>query len=172
MQLSTNFTLYELTKSNIADEEGIDNSLCPEKDKAKIANLEALALHILQVARDHYGQPITPSSAYRCPKLNHHPRMQGSAVSQHMNGEAVDFSVSGVSNVHLAHWIAASLTFDQLILEQYDVKTGTAKWVHVSFRRDGRNRGVVNTMGERIYAPGLPALPVSGKQVTEGDSHV
>ena len=163
MILSHNFTLEEMVHSDIADEEGIDNTLHHTNDLKKISNLQALCEHVLQVARDHYGVPITPQSGYRCPELNHHKRMRGSPVSQHMLGEAVDFQVPGVSNLRLAHWIVSALTFDQLILEDYDEETGTAGWVHVSFVRNGHNRGDVRTMGGRLYSPGLPVLPNSGK---------
>ncbi len=163
MNLSENFTLEEMTHSNIADEEGIDNSLCPERDAKKIASLEALCKHVLQLVRTHYGKAITPNSGYRCRELNNHPRMKGSPTSQHMDGEAVDFVVPGVSCLEVAHYIATHITFDHLILENYDEDTGDAEWVHVSFRRNDVNCQNVVTKGITLYSPGLPAWPVSDK---------
>ena len=60
MQLSKNFSLLELTKSQTAERKGIDNT--PNADH--IYNLTALAENILQPVRDEWGSFIV-SSSYR-----------------------------------------------------------------------------------------------------------
>jgi len=51
MNLSKNFTLQELTKSDTAVRKGIDNN--PNSDQ--IAKLQLLCDNILQPVRDHFG---------------------------------------------------------------------------------------------------------------------
>lgn len=149
MMLSPNFSLNELTKSQLAARHGIDNTPPPPA----VENLTRLARNILQPVRDHYGRPFSPSSGYRSVRLN---RLLGSSDdSQHVKGEAADFEVPGIDNLALARWIAANLEFDQLILEHYD-GTPWSGWVHCSYRA-GRNRREVLTIGPRGVARGLPA---------------
>lgn len=156
MHLSTHFTLEELTHSDTAEREGIDNSLDPLRDGEGtiVSNLQHLCMCILEPVRKKYGKPITPNSGYRCPDLN--IAVGGSPVSQHMKGEAVDIEVPGVSNLALASHIAATYEFDQLILERYEEDDPTAGWVHVSFKRQGGNRHEVRTIGPKISQFGLP----------------
>ena len=65
MNLSPNFTLAELTHSEIGIRKGIDNT--PPADI--VANLSELAL-TLEKVRDLLGVPMHINSAYRSPKVN------------------------------------------------------------------------------------------------------
>jgi len=65
MNLSRNFTLQELIKSDTAIRKGIDNN--PNSDQ--IAKLKLLCDNILQPVRDHFG-PVTVTSCYRSPELS------------------------------------------------------------------------------------------------------
>ena len=129
MQLSKNFTLLELTKSQTAERKGIDNT--PNADH--IYNLTALAENILQPVRDEWGSFIV-SSGYRfiavCEAIG------SKASSQHANVEAADFEVAGVDNYKLAYWIEQNLPFDQLILECFT--GGNTGWIHCSYVPHGR----------------------------------
>ena len=129
MQLSKNFTLLELTKSQTAERKGIDNT--PTADH--IYNLTALAENILQPVRDEWGSFIV-SSGYRSIALCE--AIGSKASSQHAKGEAADFEVAGVDNHRLASWIEANLNFDQLILECYT--GGNTGWIHCSYVPHGR----------------------------------
>ena len=60
MQLSKNFSLLELTKSQTAERNGIDNTTTADH----IYNLTALAEKILQPVRDEWGSFIV-SSGFR-----------------------------------------------------------------------------------------------------------
>ncbi len=170
MQLSTHFTLEEMTRSDTAEKYMIDNTLSIKNDKqaALITNLQRVCDSILEPVRVHYDVPITPSSGYRCPKLN--SIVRGSPASQHTRGEAVDFEVGGVSNLELAHWVKDNIPdFDQLILERYDPKDPEGGWVHVSISGSAP-RKEVRTMGRTVSATSLPTLPTSDIQVADPSS--
>ena len=127
MRLSNNFSLAELTKSQVAKRKGISN----EPGKEEIVNLSLLCQRILQPVRDNYRVPITPSSGYRSMALN--DAIGSSSRSQHVKGQAVDFEVPLVDNKVVAHWIMDNLIFDQLILEYYKEEDPNSGWVHVSY---------------------------------------
>jgi len=127
MQLSENFSLWELTKSQTAERMGISN--VPNKEEIK--NLTALCKNVLQAVRSYYRVPIKPSSGYRCLALN--KAIGSSSKSQHITGQAVDFEVPWVDNKVVARWIMDNLIFDQLILEFYREGDPNSGWVHVSY---------------------------------------
>ncbi len=131
MELSPNFSLAELIKSQTAERKGIDNY--PES--SHIENLKLLAENILQPIRDKFG-PFIVSSGYRSPELC---VAVGSTIkSQHAKGQAADFEVSGIDNYDLARWIESNLPFDQLILECYKPGDKNSGWVHCSYVHEPR----------------------------------
>ena len=131
MNLTENFTLDEMIKSQTAERKGIDNY--PDKDQ--IENLKLLAQNILQPIRDKFGAFII-SSGFRSPELC---VAVGSTVkSQHAKGQAVDFEVSGIDNYDLARWIESNLPFDQLILECYKPPNKNSGWIHCSYVHEPR----------------------------------
>lgn len=131
MELSLNFTLAELIKSQTAERKGIDNY----PDPSHIENLKLLAENILQPIRDKFG-PFIVSSGYRSPELC---VAVGSTIkSQHAKGQAADFEVSGIDNYDLARWIESNLPFDQLILECYKPGDKNSGWVHCSYVHEPR----------------------------------
>jgi hypothetical protein len=79
-----------------------------------------------------------------------------SSSSQHAQGEAADFEISGVDNVTVARFIRDHIAFDQLILENYTRGQPNSGWIHVSYR-DGRLRHDVLTYARRSYFKGLLA---------------
>jgi len=60
MNLSNNFTLAELTKSQTAVRKNINN----EPGTEEIENLIHLAKTVLQPVREHFGKPVMISSGY------------------------------------------------------------------------------------------------------------
>ena len=126
MQLSNNFSLAELTKSQTATRKGIDNT----PSDTHIQNLIHLAESVLQPVREHFGKPVMISSGYRSPALCE--AIGSSTKSQHARGEAADFEIGGVDNKELATWISKNTTFDQLILEFYNEGDPNSGWVHCS----------------------------------------
>lgn len=124
--LTKNFSLAEMTKSQTALRHGINNW----PDDEEINNLTILAEMVLQPIRDNFSTAVQISSGFRCLELN---RLLGSEdSSQHRKGQAADIEIWGLSNFNLASWIDQNLVFDQLILEFPD-GTPSGGWVHVSF---------------------------------------
>ena len=131
MNLSNNFTLAELVKSQTAVRKNIKN----EPGTAEINNLIHLAESVLQPVREHFGKPVMISSGYRSPELCE--AIGSSAKSQHAKGEAADFEIPGVDNMQLATWISKNTIFDQLILEYYEPGDPNSGWVHCSAVKEG-----------------------------------
>ena len=126
MQISANFTLEELTRSDVGDRNGIPN----DPSAIVIYNLIRLAETILQPLRDHLGKPITINSAYRSLEIN--KKVGGSSKSQHMKGEAADIRVANMPVKDLVDLIKKlDLPYHQLINE-FD------HWVHVSIAPEGQ----------------------------------
>ena len=129
MNLSRNFSLQELIKSDTAIRKGIDNN--PNSDQ--IEKLKLLCENILQPVRDHFGR-VKITSGYRSPELC---QAIGSSVnSQHAKAEAADFECVGVDNAELADWINRELSYDQLIVEYYTPGEPNSGWIHCSYIPD------------------------------------
>lgn len=155
LNLSPHFTLRELTRSEYAERNGINNDAPPEV----VENLRALCVTILEPIRAVAGKPVSISSGYRSPAVNQ--AIGGNATGQHPRGEAADFECFGLDNLTLAEKIISmGLPFDQLILEFYVPGNANSGWVHVSHKRLGKNRGEVLTAstvnGKTVYTKGLP----------------
>ena len=133
MNLTTNFSLLELTKSQTAERKGIDNPPSPDHQES----LKLLCTHILQPVRDHFERVVSVSSGYRSPELC--LAIGSKTTSQHAKGEAADFEIFGVSNKELADWIHFNLNYDQLILEYWKEEDPNSGWVHCSYI-EGNNR--------------------------------
>ena len=150
MNLSNNFTLNELTKSQTATRKGIDN----EPGTVEIENLIHLAKTILQPVREHFGKPVMISSGYRSPELCE--AIGSSAKSQHAKGEAADFEIHSIDNKELAAWISANCDFDQLILEFYVDGDPNSGWVHCSSSMESSRKQMLKAeriAGKVNYSP-------------------
>lgn len=156
MNLSANFKLSELIKSETATRLDIDNTPNDEQ----IESLRLLCENILQPVRDHFGKPVKISSGFRCSALNQ--ATGGSATSDHCKGQACDFEIDGVPNPELAGWIESNLKYTQLILEFW-VPGGddpNAGWVHASFNPEnlkGQSLTATKVAGKTQYLNGLQA---------------
>ena len=62
---------------------------------------EKLVEYVQQI-RDHFGKPVTITSAYRCEV--HNRRVGGATKSYHMRGQAADIVVQGVSSREVAKY--------------------------------------------------------------------
>ena len=153
MNLSEDFTLEEFSYSSTAEKRGIKNTI---EDPDIISNARALCKNVLQKVRNHFG-PIIISSGYSNAELA--LILGRKTTSQHCLGMAADIVSKKVSNYDIAVWIRDNLEFDQLIYECR--RRGLSKqlydWVHVSCRKDGRNRKeVLYSPPEKGYRTGLP----------------
>lgn len=124
-RLAPSFTWGELVVTNVrglADENA-------QRSTYVLDSLTATAT-MLQAVRDHFCAPVIVHSGYRCPQLN--AVVGGSATSQHVKGEAVDFHVHGNDLRTVFDWIRreSGLPFGQLILEGH--QGGAWTWIHLS----------------------------------------
>ena len=126
MNLSRNFTLQELIKSDTAIRKGIDNN--PNSDQ--VEKLKALCENVLQPVRDHFGR-VKVTSGFRSPELC--VAIGSSINSQHSKAEACDFEVLGVDNAEVADWVRMNCETDQLILEYYTPGEPNSGWIHASW---------------------------------------
>ena len=129
MKLSENFTLDELTNSEIALRRDIDNT--PTADV--LQNLRMLADGLERV-RSVLGHPMRISSGYRSPLLN--AIVGGSRNSYHIRGLAADFTCTAFGtprDVAMAIVTAAdSIDYDSIIHE--------GRWVHIQFSDNPRRQ--------------------------------
>lgn len=141
MKLSKNFTLTEFTLSETAYRLGIDNT--PSKES--MMNLIRTAEGMEEVRLVLKGCAIYISSGYRGPALN--KAINGSRTSQHMTGEACDFTCPGFGTVDeiMQVIINSSVEFDQCILE-------FNSWIHISFSDLNRKQAlIIDKSGTRFY---------------------
>lgn len=142
MLISPHFTLDEMTVSQLAAREGLDNNPPAEAR----ANLQLLCNSLEQV-RALFGAPVIVSSGYRSPAVNQ--RIGGARTSQHLQGLAADFTVFGMSPREVVRRVSESaIPFDQLILE-FD------NWVHLAVSRGVPRRQVLTIRKGSGYLPGL-----------------
>lgn len=119
MNLSPNFTLEELTVSEIAARKGLDNT----PNATETANLVRVA-ELLEQVRALLGKPILINSAFRAKAVNDAVGSRDS--SQHRLGCAADIRVPGLTPKQVVQaCIDAKIPFDQVI-EEFD------SWTHIS----------------------------------------
>ena len=130
--LSPHFTLAEMTASQTAARHGWDNT--PGPDELAALRKTAMGLEAVRVRLG--GAPIIVSSGYRSAQLN--AAIGGSKRSQHMRGEAADFTAPRFGGPReIVDAIADSdVPYDQLILE-------FGRWVHISFTDNPRHHALV-----------------------------
>jgi len=113
MNLTKNFTLEEMVRSQTAKEKKIDNT----PNKEQIDNLKYLCVEILQPMRELLRRPVIVNSGYRCPALN--KAIKGAVNSQHLKGEAADITLgSRALNITLFKALKENGKYDQLIDEK------------------------------------------------------
>ena len=136
--VAPNFRVYELTRSDLAIRQGIDNGF--ETD-AQLQAAVHLAREVLQPLRDAFGS-FTPNSVFRGQRLERALKRKPSSwvsTSQHARGEACDVEIAGMPTLELAQWATDKLKlFDQVICECYDPRQGAnSGWVHISLKPPG-----------------------------------
>jgi hypothetical protein len=154
MNLSANFSLKELTRSDIALRMGLDNT----PSEKEIASLRLLAEKVLQPVRNHFGKGVKCNSGFRASAVNQ--ATGGSKSSDHVKGQAADIEIPGVPNAELAQWIMDNLEYTQLILEFYTPGIPDSGWVHVSYDPNNLKKQELTAMkvaGKTQYVPGLVA---------------
>ncbi len=140
-RISEHFTYGEIIHSNLARGIGMNN----EPPVELLPKFQQMADMILENIRAHFNKPIQITSWYRNPQLN---EMLGSKpTSQHVQGEAVDFTIPDIKNYDVACYIRNNLTFDQLILER--------TWIHCSYVNEGNRKEVLTCKDGKNFSKGL-----------------
>lgn len=128
MQLTKNFSLEEMTRSDYAMRHKINNDAPPDV----VSALKLLCEAVLQPLRDAIGVPIIVTSGYRSPMVN--SGIGSSDTSQHPRGEAGDVRAVGMTSRELFDKIVSlELPYDQVI-DEFE------SWVHVSHIEKRVNR--------------------------------
>jgi zinc D-Ala-D-Ala carboxypeptidase len=157
MNLSANFSLHELTKSETALRHDLDNT----PSETEIENLRLLCEKVLQPVRDHFGKGVKVNSAFRSLAVNAAAGgVQGAKPSDHTRGMAADIEIPGVANADLAQWIMDNLEYTQLILEFYTSGIPDSGWVHVSYDPNNLKKQeltATKVAGKTTYLNGLVA---------------
>jgi len=144
MNLTANFTLAEMVKSETALRHNMDNT----PGETEIENLKQLCEQVLQPVRNHFQTGVKVNSGFRHPEVN--AKVGGSKTSDH----------PGIPNADLAIWIMDNLQYTQLILEFYTPGIPDSGWVHVSYdpaNLKKQNLTAVKKDGKTVYLPGLVA---------------
>jgi uncharacterized protein YcbK (DUF882 family) len=154
MQLTNNFSLAEMVKSDTALRHDMDNT----PGEAEIENLKRLCEQVLQPVREHFKTGVKVNSGFRHPDVN--AKVGGSKTSDHCKGQAADIEIPGIPNADLAKWITENLDFTQVILEFYTQGVPDSGWVHVSYDPQNLKKQSLTAVkkdGKTVYLPGLVA---------------
>ena len=144
MQLSEHFTLEELTRSEVAERKGLDNT----PNAVEVSNLVRLA-GLLEEVRALLNKPILLNSGFRSKAVN--DSVGSRDTSQHRIGCAADIRVSGMTPDEVVRAIIdAKLPFDQLIKE-FD------SWTHISVPSSALDKAraqalIIDRKGTRVFA--------------------
>lgn len=119
MKLTSNFSLEEMTVSEIAERKGLDNT----PNATEIANLMRTA-SLLEQVRSLINKPIIVNSAFRSKAVN--DAVGSKDTSQHRIGCAADIRVHGMTPKQVVQaCIDANVPYDQIIEE-------FGSWTHIS----------------------------------------
>jgi len=144
VNLTVNFTLEELTRSDTAARNGWDNT----PNEAEIENLKRLAMLLQQVKTAVGGKAVMINSGFRSKQVN--DSVGSKDTSQHRLGCAADLRVPGMTPRQVVEaCITANIPFDQIILE-FD------SWTHISVPNtpDAKPRGqklIIDKAGTRPF---------------------
>lgn len=154
------FSLKELTKSDTAKRQGIDNTPSPEHTN----NIVELITQCLDPLREAWGSlcktnnlgdpAIIVTSGYRSPGLN--KAIGGSLTSAHSIGAAADIIPAnrnlGAFKKFCKNYFRDN-TFDQLISEEEN-HAGVPTWIHIGYKnRSGEQRRQMLSYVQGRYIP-------------------
>jgi hypothetical protein len=163
-EVSKYVSYEEVIHSNTAKNKGLDNN--PTNEQLEL--IRECAVNVFDPLRIA-GGPTKINSVFRGPELN--KAIGGSSSSQHCvgldpskNSYGAAFDVDDyywtrgknhMNNTEMGDYIRENLDFDQLIYE-FPVN-GYPKWIHFSYRPDGKNRKQVliatKRNGKTTYLP-------------------
>lgn len=144
MKLTTNFSLEEMTVSDIGVRKGLDNT----PNASEVANLVRTA-GLLEQVRTLLNKPIIVNSAFRSKAVNDAVGSKDS--SQHRLGCAADIRVPGMTPKEVVEAIIKSnIPYDQVIRE-FD------SWTHISVPNTistapRKQALIIDRQGTRVYS--------------------
>ena len=145
MNLTDHFTLEELTVSQEAARNRIDNT----PGVQTLENLKFLASQLEEVRNVLGSRAILVSSGYRCSALN---TLVGSKpTSAHIKGLAADFTCPSFGSVRdvINTIIGSDIQYDQIIYE-------FNSWCHIGFAEKGKTprlqKLTIDRSGTKLYA--------------------
>lgn len=156
-QLTEHFTFEELTVTN--------NAELQERNRMEALEFVPALIEVaklLEYLRAGISRPLSIHSGFRCPELNG-ATIGSSKTSQHMKGEAADFSGPGLDDEEANNWLFNStlevlhtknLEFGQCIKEEALRPYGKVHWVHISLGKPWRSAdrcGEIMTMKNGVY---------------------
>lgn len=142
MNLTTHFTLEELTHTDHRELENIPN-------ETEQANIQRLAEFLEDLKTLLGGKPIMVNSAFRSKAVN--DAVGSKDTSQHRIGCAADIRVPGMTPDEVVRAVIASdLGYDQVIRE-FD------RWTHISIpneaaRAPRKQALIIDKAGTRLFA--------------------
>ena len=136
--LTPHFSYEEMTRSQWAQEHGIENT----PDELQLLALFNLCKTLGEPLREVFG-PIRVNSGFRCPAVNE--GVHGVGNSKHLTGEAMDIYLpSEQIGREYFHFIEKNVDFDQLLFEY---NRHGARWIHCSVCLDptqNRHQAIFN----------------------------
>lgn len=148
-QLSQHFSFYELTRTSMVEYQKANTF----EAQSYIGALSTLCATLLEPVRAKFG-PVSIHSGFRGLTVN--AAVKGTKGSQHLRGEAADFSCPGASLEDVMRWIAteSGLHYGQVILEG---RHGPPTWIHLSlgqpYRVGSSCMQALTTSDGKSYAP-------------------
>jgi hypothetical protein len=143
MKLTENFSLQEMTVSEIGERKGLDNT----PNATEIANLVRVA-GLLEQVRKLINKPIIINSAFRSKAVN--DAVGSKDTSQHRIGCAADIRVPSMTPREVVEaCIKANIGYDQIIEE-------FGSWTHISVpdmpsRPPRRQALIIDRQGTRPF---------------------
>lgn len=89
-------------RSFVAPNFRVSEFSCHGKGCCSTVKIDPKLADYVQKIRDHFGQPVTISSGYRCP--THNKAVGGASKSRHVEGMAADIVVKGVAPAEVAKY--------------------------------------------------------------------
>jgi len=148
MELTSHFSLEEMTVSDVAARLGLDNT----PGSTATANLKLVAEVMEDIRTLLDDRPIVVHSGYRSSEVNQ--AVGGVGTSAHCRGLACDFvcPVFGTPLEVALAVLKSGIEYDQLILEY--------GWVHISLAQDAllsRREALTKRSALAPYEPGIIA---------------
>lgn len=167
-RIAKHFRLYELSVSETADRQRIDNRI---PDDRVLRSAVHLARAVLDPIREAFGS-FTPNSVFRSQALERSLKGKPSSwisTSQHTEGRACDVEIVAKPTLELARWASTSLAdFDQIICECHDPRKGpNSGWVHISVLPPGAGRNRRQVLSYVVDAASGRLVYVNGLRPTE-----